>query len=113
MNLLDYLTEQITDDQLIQAVSDYLDLSMPAQDIRADKRLLCDIFINPLLEDCYARHGAHTKHRKDCAINLVCSSLQRHTERLLLRVNTQAIHNTHTDKLQCNIRPCFMRERII
>lgn len=71
MNLLDYLTEQITDDQLIKAVSDYLDLSMPAQDIRADKRLLNAIFVIPLIEDCYTRHGAHTMHRKDCVINLL------------------------------------------
>jgi len=80
MNLLDYLTRDLTDDQLKKAVSDYLDLSMPAQDIKADKRLLNAIFVNPLLEDCYTRHGAHTMHRKDCVINLVCSSLHRHTE---------------------------------
>lgn len=76
MNLLYYLTRDLTDDQLIKTVSEYLDLEIPAQQIRADKRLLNAIFVNPLLEDCYTCHGAHTRHRKDCAINLVCSSLQ-------------------------------------
>lgn len=80
MNLLDYLIKDITDNQLIQAVSEYLDLSIPTRQIRADKRLLNAILVNPLLEDCYARHGANTKHRKDCVINLVCNSLYRHTE---------------------------------
>lgn len=80
MNLLDYLIKDITDDQLIKAAFDYLDLSIPAQDIRADKRLLNAIFVNPLLEDCYTRYKPHTKHRKDCVINLVCNSLYRHTE---------------------------------
>ncbi|WP_044974802.1 hypothetical protein [Ruminococcus sp. HUN007] len=80
MNLLDYLTRDITDDQLIQAVSEYLDLSMPAQDIKADKRLLNAIFVIPLIEDCYTSPRAHTKHRKDCIISLVCNSLYRHTE---------------------------------
>ena len=80
MNILGYLTGHITDDQLIQAVSEYINLEIPAQQIRTDKRLLNAIFINPLLEDCYASHGAHTKHRKDCIINLVCNSLKRHTE---------------------------------
>lgn len=77
---LDYLTRDLTDDQLTQAVSEYLDLSMPAQQIRADKRLLNAIFVIPLIEDCYARYKPHTRHRKDCAINLLYSSLQRHTE---------------------------------
>lgn len=76
MNLLDYLMIDLTDDQLIQAVSEYLDIEMPAQDIRADHRLLNAIFINPLLEDCYASYRPHTRHRKDCVINLVCRSLQ-------------------------------------
>lgn len=76
MNLLDYLMIDLSDDKLIQAVNEYLDLEMPAQQIRADKRLLNAIFINPLIEDCYARYKPHTRHRKDCAINLVCSSLQ-------------------------------------
>lgn len=80
MNLFDYLIRDISDNQLIQAVSEYLDLSMPAQDIRADKRLLNAIFVNPLIEDCYTSHRAHTKHRKDCVISLVCNSLYRHTE---------------------------------
>ena len=70
MNLLDYLTRDLTEDQLIQAVSDYLDLSMPAQDIRADKRLLNAIFVNPLIEDCYTSYRPHIKHRKDCVISL-------------------------------------------
>lgn len=80
MNLLDYLIKDITDNQLIQAVSEYLNLEMPAQQIRADKRLLNAIFINPLLEDCYTSHKPHTMHRKDCVINLVCNSLHRHIE---------------------------------
>lgn len=80
MNLLDYLTRDITDNQLIQAVSEYINLQIPAQDIRADKRLLNAIFVIPLIEDCYASHRPHTMHRKDCVINLVCNSLQRHTE---------------------------------
>lgn len=80
MDLLDYLMIDLTDDQLTQAVNDYLDLEIPAQQIRADKRLFNAIFINPLIEDCYARYRPHTKHRKDCVINLVCSSLHRHTE---------------------------------
>ena len=71
MNILDYLTGHITDNQLIQAVNEYLDLEMPAQDIRADKRLLNAIFVNPLLEDCYTSHRPHTMHRKDCVINLL------------------------------------------
>lgn len=80
MNLLDYLMYNITDNQLIQAVNEYLDLQMPAQDIKADKRLLNAIFVNPLLEDCYTSHRPHTMHRKNCVINLVCNSLHRHTE---------------------------------
>lgn len=80
MNLLDYLICNITDDQLIQAVSEYLDLEIPAQQIRADKRLLNAIFINPLIEDCYARYKPHTKHRKDCVINLVYSNYTGNTE---------------------------------
>lgn len=80
MNLVDYLMIDISDNQLIQAVSEYLNLEMPAQQIRADKRLLNAIFVNPLLEDCYTSYRPHTKHRKDCVINLVCSSLHRHTE---------------------------------
>ena len=80
MNILDYLTGHITDDQLIQAVSEYLDLSMPAQDIRADKRLLNAIFVNPLLEDCYTRYRPHTRHRKDCVINLLTQAIQSSIE---------------------------------
>lgn len=75
MNLLDYLIRDISDNQLIQAVNEYLDLEIPAHQIRADKRLLNAIFINPFLEDCYTRYRPHTRHRKDCVINLVCSSL--------------------------------------
>ena len=80
MNLLDYLIKDITDDQLIQAVSEYLNLEIPAQQIIADKRLLNAIFVNPLLEDCYARYKPHTKHRKDCIINLVYSTYTGNTE---------------------------------
>lgn len=80
MNLLDYLMYNITDDQLKKAVSEYLNLEIPAQDIRADHRLLNAIFVNPLLEDCYTSHRPHTKHRKECVISLVCNSLHRHTE---------------------------------
>lgn len=81
MNILDYLTGHITDDQLIQAVSEYINLEIPAQDIKADKRLLNAIFVIPLIEDCYTSHRAHTMHRKDCVISLVCNSLYRHTEK--------------------------------
>lgn len=78
--LLYNLTEHITDDKLIQAVSEYLDLSIPAQQIRADKRLLNAIFVNPLIEDCYTSYRPQTKHRKDCVISLVYSTYTGNTE---------------------------------